>query len=118
MPSSYYFMLGLLMVFLLLEKRKRRRKRAAVINHRLNHRDQEKECTAMRELAEQFVGRDCIIYTLSGEDSVVKGRITQVADNGLIVDCDGNMQAVNLEYVTRIREWPKTAKGKKKTVFS
>ena len=28
------------------------------------------------------------------------------------------IEAVNLEYITRIREWPRNANGKKKQIFS
>lgn len=71
----------------------------------------------MKELAKKFIGKDCLIYTVISDNIMVKGTITEVSDGGLIIKNDGNMQAVNLEYITRIREWPKNTKGKKKTVF-
>lgn len=43
--------------------------------------------------------------------------IKEVTENGILIEYDGNLQAVNPEYVTRIREWQKSAKGEKKTVF-
>lgn len=57
------------------------------------------------------------MYTVASESSSVSGVIKEVTENGLLIEKDGNVQAVNLEYVTRIREWPRNAKGKKKTVF-
>lgn len=71
----------------------------------------------MKELAKNFVGKDCIIYSVTSGSSAVKGKITEVTDEGILVDCDGNLQALNLEYVVRIREWPKDKNGKKKTIF-
>lgn len=71
----------------------------------------------MKTLAEQFIGKDCLIYTIPSNDVIVKGIITQVTDNGITVDYNGKTEAVNLEYVTRIREWPKNSKGKKKNTF-
>ena len=35
---------------------------------------------------------------------------------GLLIKKDGYLQAVNLEYVTRIREWPRKKNGKKKEI--
>ncbi len=71
----------------------------------------------MKELAKQFVGKECIIYTLTGIDSAVKGTIKEVSDSGMIVEHKDGIEVVNLEYVARIREWPRNAKGKKKTIF-
>ncbi len=44
--------------------------------------------------------------------------IKEVTENGILIEYDGNLQTVNLEYVTRIREWPRNAKGKKKMFFA
>lgn len=71
----------------------------------------------MKELAQKFIGKDCLVYTIASDSSCVKGVIKEIADSGLLVESNGELQAVNLEYVTRIREWPRTAKGKKKMIF-
>lgn len=72
----------------------------------------------MKELAEKFIGKDCLVYTIASNSELVKGVLKEVSESGLLMDCNGLLQAINLEYVTRIREWPTNAKGKKKTVFS
>lgn len=71
----------------------------------------------MKELAEQFIGKDCIVYTVTGSDGTIKGTIKEVSDSGMIIERADGKEAVNLEYVTRIREWPRNAKGKKKQIF-
>lgn len=71
----------------------------------------------MKELAKQFIGKECIVYTVTGMDSTVKGTIKVVGDGGIIIEKNDGIEAVNLEYVTRIREWPRNAKGKKKQIF-
>lgn len=71
----------------------------------------------MEELAKQFVGKECIIYTLASNDSYIKGIIKNVADGGMMIDNSGNIEAVNLEFVTRIREYPHNSKGKKKAII-
>lgn len=72
----------------------------------------------MKELASQFIGKECLIYTVASDTSAEKGIIKEITENGILLDNDGNLQAINLEYVTRIREWPRNAKGKKKTFFA
>ena len=39
-----------------------------------------------------------------------------MTDGGIVLEKDGNVESVNLEYVTRIREYPRNAKGKRKTI--
>lgn len=68
------------------------------------------------ELARQFVGKECIIYTVTSTDSSIQGTVKDVTDGGIVLEKDGNVEAVNLEYVTRIREYPRNAKGKRKTI--
>ena len=63
----------------------------------------------METLAKQFAGKECIIYTITSNDGSVQGTIREVSGGGLL-------KAVNLEYVTRIREYPRSRKGKKKSV--
>lgn len=70
----------------------------------------------MKELAQRFIGKESLIYTVSSDTSAEKGIIKEITENGILLDNNGNRQAINLEYVTRIREWPRNAKGKKKTI--
>ena len=71
----------------------------------------------MEELAKQFIGKECLIYTVIGTDSVIKGTAKEVSAGGIVLENKDGIEAVNLEYVTRIREWPRNAKGKKKQLF-
>ena len=72
----------------------------------------------MKELAKQFIGKECIIYTITSNDGSVQGVIKEVYDGGMIVEKpSGEREIVNLDFVTRIREWPRNAKGKKKQLF-
>lgn len=114
--NSHYslaFIAMFLIVFAIMQRRKR--KIAVIINHRKKNKT--KETLKMKELAQKFIGKECLVYTVASESSSVSGVIKEVTENGLLIEKDGNMQAVNLEYVTRIREWPRNAKGKKKTFF-
>ncbi len=71
----------------------------------------------MKELAKQFIGKECMIYTLAGSESPVKGKVKEVTDGGIIVERADGIEAINLDYIARIREWPRDKKGKKKQLF-
>lgn len=94
-----------------------RRRRIAAVRHVLKKKKHNKESNAMKELAKQFIGKECIIYTVTGTDPAIKGTIREVTDGGIIVEKKDGAEAVNLEYVTRIREWPRNTKGKKKPIL-
>lgn len=115
MNSSYIVFFVLL--FLVILPWITRQKKIAAIRHRLNRKKRGEESDAMQELAKQFIGKECIIYTVMGADSAIKGTIAEVSDGGIIVERADGREAVNLEYITRIREWPRNAKGKKKQIF-
>lgn len=112
--SSYWLLMVAILLILFAIMQRKKRKNAAVINHRKNHK---KEIFKMKELAQKFIGKDCLVYTIASETTSAKGVIKEVTENGLLIESDGNLQAINLEYVTLIREWPKNAKGKKKTII-
>ncbi len=72
----------------------------------------------MNNVLEQFIGKECIIYTISNP-SAVEGTITS-SENGWITvkpfSSEG-LNMVNCEYVTYIREYPRNKKGKRKAIF-
>ena len=68
----------------------------------------------MIELAKNFIGKECLIYTFNG--SQVEGVIKDISGNALLVENKGNTEVLNLDFVIRIREYPRTKKGKKKSV--
>ena len=71
----------------------------------------------MKELAKQFIGKDCIVYTVTSNDSSIQGVIKEVDGGGIVLEKDsGEREIVNLDFVTRIREYPKKKNGKKKSV--
>lgn len=94
-----------------------KRRRIAAIRHIMNKKKNNGENNFMKELAQKFIGKDCMVYTVASDTSSVKGVIKEISDNALLIDCDGNLQAINLDYVTRIREWPKNKNGKKKEII-
>ena len=114
---AYLWIVALLFIFLLFLRRKRRT--AAVMQYIQTKRRQDKETSVMKELAKQFIGKACIIYTITSIDGSLQGVIKEVCDGGMIVESpSGERQAVNLDFVTRIREYPRKKNGKKKSVFA
>lgn len=70
----------------------------------------------MKELAKNFIGKECLMYSFDGNRQY-DGVIKEVSDNGVLVEKDGKLEAINLDFVVRIREYPKDKKGKKKSVI-
>lgn len=69
----------------------------------------------MKELAKQFIGKECIIYTVTSDGGSVEGVIKEIDDGGMIIERNfGEREIVNLDFVTRIREYPRKKNGKKK----
>ena len=71
----------------------------------------------MKELAKRFIGKECIIYTVISNDGSVQGVIKEIDDGGMVIEKkSGELEIINLDYVTRIREYPRTKTGKKKSI--
>lgn len=68
----------------------------------------------MIELAKEMVGKECLIYTFNGTQ--LSGNVTEIRENAILLDNGREKEIVNLDYVVRIREFPKNKKGKKKSV--
>lgn len=69
----------------------------------------------MEMLAKQFIGKECLVYTVTDTMGNIQGIVKEVTGGGLIPECSDGLQAANLEYVTRIREYSRNENGKKKT---
>ena len=113
---EYYVILIALFLLVFIPWIMQRRKIVAV-SHILNRKKQNKEIEFMKELAQKFIGKECLVYTITSDNSAIKGTIKEITDSGLLIECDENLQAVNLEFVTRIREWPRKKNGKKKDII-
>ena len=72
------------------------------------------EASEMFELAKRFIDKDCIIYSFDGSQQY--GTIKEVTDNAILIEEKGELIAVNLEFIAKIKEYPKNKKGKRKSV--
>ena len=113
--NSFYLLLALLLLVIIPQITRRRR--LAAVRHILNQKKQNKERSDMKELAKRFVGKECIIYTVISNDGSVQGAIKEIDDGGMVIEKkSGELEIINLDYVTRIREYPRTKTGKKKSI--
>ena len=69
----------------------------------------------MIELSNRFIGKECIIYAFDGSHQF-EGVIKEVSDGAILIEKDEKLEAINLDFVIRIREYPRNKKGKKKSV--
>ena len=59
----------------------------------------------MYELLKRFIGKKCNISIMNSSTGIL-GTITEVQDNWVIVDTDGNStDAINIDYITQISDW-------------
>ncbi len=111
MPN-YLWIVVILIIFLCIGKKRRT---AAAVWQIQNRRKQNKEMLIMKEFAKQFIGEECIIYTITSNDGSIQGVIKEIGDSGMIIERNsGQREIVNLDFVTRIREYPRKKNGKKK----
>lgn len=112
--GSYLVIIAVLIIFFCI---KRRRRTAAVAWQILNQRKQNKENVVMKELAKQFIGEECIIYTIASNDGSIQGVIKEIDDGGMVIERNsGEREIVNLDFVNRIRQYPRKKNGKKKDI--
>ena len=69
----------------------------------------------MKELAKRFIDKECLISSFDGNHQY-EGIIKEVTDGAILIEKDCKNEAVNLDFVIRIREYPKNKNGKKKSV--
>ena len=69
----------------------------------------------MKELAVRFIDKECLIYSFDGSHQY-EGVIKEVTDGAILIEKDGKCEAINLDFIMRIREYPRNKNGKKKSV--
>ena len=68
-----------------------------------------------KALAEKFIGKECMIYSFDGSRQN-EGIVREVTDGAILIEKDGKPEVINLDFVGRIREYPRNKNGKKKSV--
>ena len=102
-------MIILIILFILFRNQK------AVVARKVVNKRKAEDNTEMIELAKRFIGKECLIYSFDSNHQFT-GKILEVSNNAILIENGGSIDAVNLDFVIRIREYPKNKKGKKKSV--
>ena len=71
------------------------------------------------EMMRRFIDKEVIITTLHNEISTLEGFVREVNEKWLVIETPNKgLDMVNIEYIVRIREYPRKANGKKKQIFA
>ena len=110
-PSTYIpiILLRIILFYVLF------RNRRAVVARQIMKKRKMEGNTEMKELAKRFVDKECLISSFDSNHQF-EGVIKEVSDSAILVEKNGAVEAINLDFVIRIREYPKNKKGKKKSV--
>lgn len=104
-PALIIFIAIILLLFI-----RKQKENYTIVNLKRKKGDKEK----MLELAKNFIDKECIIYTFN--NSSIQGTIKEISKNALLLETGNTVEAVNLDFVVRIREYPRKKNGKKKSV--
>lgn len=107
--NSSYVGIFLLIVFVLYQQNQNKK----LLLKQLVNRKNREEKVEMLELAKRFVEKECIIYTFNSQ---VTGIIKEVTGGAILVENKNTIEAINLDFIVRIREYPRNKKGKKKSL--
>lgn len=110
MNSTYICIIVFVIVYFILRKRK------SVVAKKIIEKRKLEDNKEMIELAKKFIGKECIIYAFDSNHQF-DGIIKEVSDGAILLEKSGNLEAINLDFVIRIREFPRNKKGKKKSLF-
>ena len=101
-----------LVLFVLPAQRARQLRRIRIAKKNRNKR--KKGDFTMNELIKNYIGKEVVIYVST---SGVSGVVTKIEDNWVEVENkNGQKQLLNTDYISRIQEYPRNNKGKKKLV--
>lgn len=67
----------------------------------------------MNEIIRNYIGKECIVYTFQTQ---VTGIIESMQDNWISIKVGSSLEIINIDYISRIREFPLKKNGKKKSV--
>ena len=109
MPASYFPIYLVLLMMII-----RRRNEDTWIYQYLLKRKKREEKTHMLELAKRFIGKDCIVYTFNGNQYT--GTVQEVSDGAILLQTKQSLEAINLDFVIRLREHPRKKNGQKKDI--
>lgn len=100
METAYIPIYMMWLILFVIMSGRRRNNRTIIANTIINKtRTETKE---MFELAKRFIEKECVIYAFDGNQ--YSGVIKEVNDGAVLVEKKGNTEAINLNFVVRIKE--------------
>lgn len=109
---NYSYFIPIIAILLIVFITERNQKRA--ILKKLIHKRGTEDRIQMLELAKRFIDKECIIYTFNGQ---IIGTVKEISDGAILLAGKDSEEAINIDFVVRIRVYPKSKKGKKKSVI-
>lgn len=109
MNTSVYIML-FIVIFIIIYSGQRDEK---IIAKQIKKMRNKEERAAMTELAKRFIGKECVISTFNSQ---VVGVIKEVTDGAVLIENNENPEIINIDYIVKIKEYPKNKNGKKKLI--
>ena len=91
--------LPILFLWLLIFSDQSRRRKTILMQQIL--KQVRKEDAKMFELAKKFIGKECTIYAM---DNRFEGNVEEVTDNAILIEKNGSIEVINLNFVIRIKE--------------
>lgn len=109
MNTSVYIALFILL-FIVIYSGKRDEK---IILKQIKKMKNKEERAEMTELAKRFIGKECVISTFNSQ---VVGVIKEVTDGAVLIENNENLEIINIDYIVKIKEYPRNKNGKKKII--
>ncbi len=109
MNTSVYIALFILL-FIVIYSSKRNEK---IILKQIKKMKNKEERAEMTELAKRFIGKECVISTFNSQ---VVGVIKEVTDGAVLIENNENPEIINIDYIVKIKEYPRNKNGKKKII--
>ena len=81
---------------------------------RIMRRKRGNEKGSLTAMFEQYVGKEGQIYTMNSQQR--SGTILSIENGWITLQSASGTEVVNLDFVLRIREFPRNKRGKKKAV--
>ena len=107
---AYYLPIIMMLLIVYFTTRNEKALLKKIIN---NKNKNPKENSEMIELCKKFIGKECIIYTYNSQ---IEATVKEVTDGALLIERNGEEEVINIDYVIRVREYPRNKKGKKKSI--
>ena len=111
-PTSTNQCIAMMLLVLVITAANEERSKRIAVRH-IQNKKKKGIKNNMKEFISAYIDKECLIYTISGQ---VYGTVKAVSDSALQVETKSGLQILNIDYVVRIREYPKNKNGKKKSI--